>query len=228
VPDYADIAYVLLPTHQVVTPTPQDFFAHALPNGPTAKPGERWQYSNTGYTLIGMIIEGITGRTVGQEIADRIVAPLGLTRTFYAEPGQRLIPGVHVRGYFSSLAPVDFTNLEPAVWGPAGALVSSPRDMNTFISALLAGELLPPAQLAAMQDDVPYGTGGYGLGIVRIPLSCGEAWGHAGFLTGYQTFSVGLPSGRHAFYTSNTSFGLNLTNPTSPASVFDLVELALC
>lgn len=228
VPDYADIVYALLPTHLVVVPTPADHLAHALPNGPAFRPGHGWAYSNTGYALIGLIIERVTGRSLTVEIAERITEPLGLTGTFFPRPGQRLLPGAHVRGYFSSLAPVDLTNLEPAVYGAAGALVSSARDMNTFLSALLAGRVVPAGQLAAMQDDVPYLSGGYGLGLVRVPLSCGQAWGHSGFVPGYQTLNLALADGRHLFFTQNTSFGINLTNPEAPASAMDLAELLLC
>jgi len=100
--------------------------------------------------------------------------------------------------------------------------------MNTFISALLAGEVVPPAQLAEMQHTVPYLTGGYGLGLVSVPLSCGMAWGHGGFLAGYQTLGLGMPDGRHAFFTLNTSIAVHLIPPSNPASAYELFELALC
>jgi D-alanyl-D-alanine carboxypeptidase len=229
VPDYgADLPYLLNPVHQVRPPRPEDLVAHAVRNGPTHVPGATFAYSNTGYALLGMLVEAITGRSLGTEIAARVAGPLGLAGTFFAERGQKAIPGAHVRGYLTRLAPLDVTNFEPGVWGPAGALVSTPDDMNTFISALLAGELLAPAQLAEMQSVVPYGTGGYGLGIVSVPLSCGTAWGHAGFVAGYQTFGLGLPNGRHAFLTLNTTYAVSLRPPADPVSAYDLFELALC
>lgn len=229
IPDYAaNILYTLHPLHQVLAPTPENLVAHGTRNGPLWSPGASWRYSNTGYALVGMIVQATTGRSIGTQIAERIVAPLGLTNTFFAERGQKAIPGPHVRGYLTQLLPVDLTGIEPAVWGAAGALVSSAADMNTFMSALLAGEILSPARLADMQDEVPYLAGGYGLGLVRIPLSCGDAWGHAGYLAGYQTFGMAMPDGRHGFLTLNTSLALNLLPPAVPASAADLFELALC
>jgi D-alanyl-D-alanine carboxypeptidase len=79
-----------------------------------------------------------------------------------------------------------------------------------------------------MQDTVPYLTGGYGLGIVSVPVSCGLAWGHAGLLAGYQTFGLALPNGRHVFFTMNSTYAINLVPPTTPASAYELIDLALC
>lgn len=228
--DYgADLAYVMNPLHMILVPQPQHLLNYGLRTGPTHVPGTAWSYSNTNYTLIGMIIRATTGRTIGAEIRERIVEPLGLTNTFFAEPRQRTMPGSHVRGYLTELVPLDLTNWEPAVWGTAGALVSSPDDMNTFVDALLAGEVVPPDLFVEMRDDVPMGGGaGYGLGLVRMPLSCGDAWGHSGFVAGYKTFSLGMENGRHAFITLNTSITLNLFPSAVPASATDLLELALC
>ena len=229
VPDYgADLPYVLNPIHQVFPPTPQLLIDHALPWGPVFRPGTGWAYSNTGYTLLGLVVVRTTGRSLRTEIHERIAAPLGLEHTFFAERRQRSLPDEHVHGYLTGAVPVDWTRFEPAVWGAAGALVSSPEDMNTFLSALLAGRVVPAPQLAEMLDDVPYLTGGYGLGIVRVPLSCGDAWGHAGFLAGYRTVGLARPDGRHAFVTINSSIALQLVPPAAPASATELLELALC
>lgn len=228
-PDYgADLGYVLNPIHQVFPPTPQQLIAHSLASGPAFRPGTAWGYSNTGYLLLGLVVETTTGRSLRTEIQKRIAEPLGLEHTFFAERKQRTLPDEHVHGYLTRAVPVDWTRFEPAVWGAAGALVSSPDDMNTFLSAVLAGELLPPAQLAAMQDDVPYLTGGYGLGLVRTPLSCGDAWGHAGFLAGYRTASFARPDGRHAFVTINSSIALQIIPPAMPATAMELLEQTLC
>jgi D-alanyl-D-alanine carboxypeptidase len=229
VPDYgSDYAFVLNPVHQIIPPTPQDIVTYALAKGPTHRPGASWAYSNTDYTLIGMLVQARTGRSIGTEIAERVVKRLGLRNTFFAEPGQKALPGEHVHGYLTELVPLDLTGFEPAVWGAAGALVSSPDDMNTFISALLAGDVVPPAQLAAMQHTVPYAAGGYGLGLVSVPLSCGLAWGHSGLVAGYQTFGLGLPDGRHGFLTLNSTYAVNLIPPSNPASAYDLFDRALC
>jgi D-alanyl-D-alanine carboxypeptidase len=228
VPEYADLGYILNPWHQVVPVTTTDLVHHALQHGPTFRPGTSWAYSNTDYALAQLIVERVTGRSLRREIAERIVRPLGLRHTFLPAAGQRTLPGPHVHGYISSTVPVDMTELEPSVWGAAGGLVSSADDMNTFLSALLAGKLLSPGLLAEQQRTVPYLTGGYGLGIVRVPLSCGTAWGHAGQLAGYSTFGLARPGGRHAFLTLNMTYAVNLLPPQAAPSPYALLELALC
>lgn len=228
VPDFADLPYILNPAHQAVPPTSQDLVNHGLRNGPAYRPGTAWGYSNTDYVLLGMIVKAVTGRSIGSQIEDRIVKPLHLRNTFYATTKRR-IPGPHVRGYVSSTVPFDVTYFQPAVWDAAGALVSSADDMNTFMSGLLAGKVLSPPMLAEMQRTVPYLTGGYGLGIVSVPMSCGVAWGHAGQVAGYSTFGLALPNGRHSFLTMNMTYAINLIPlDHPPASITRLFELALC
>jgi D-alanyl-D-alanine carboxypeptidase len=228
--DYGDdLGYVLNPWHQIVAPTPQDLLAYGVAKGPTQLPGTAFRYSNNHYTLLGMLVQSLTGRTLATEIEERIAGPLGLENTFFAESGQRALPGEHVHGYLTATVPVDMSYFEPAVWWAAGALVSTPDEMNTFMSALIAGQVVPPSQLAEMQKTIPMGDGNsYGLGIVRRQLSCGEAWGHAGFVAGYQTFGLAMADGTHAFYTLNSSIAVHLQPPASPASAYELVELALC
>jgi D-alanyl-D-alanine carboxypeptidase len=228
IPDYADLPYLLDLSHQVVPPSPIDLVHHGVANGPQFRPGQRWSYSNTDYALVQMIVEAVTHRPLRTEIADRIVQPLRLRNTFFPATNQRDLPGPHVRGYVSSTVPLDMTNFEPSVWGAAGALVSSADDMDTFMSGLLAGKVLPPAMLAEMQRTVPYLDGGYGLGIVMVPLSCGEAWGHAGQLAGYSTFGLAVPNGRHAFLTLNMTYAINLVPPKAAPSPYRLLDLALC
>lgn len=231
VPEYLDLTYLLNPWWQIVAPTTPGIVNGVLPKGPTFLPGSKWTYSNTNYVLAGMLVQAVTGRPIGTEIKDRIVTPLGLTNTFFAGRYQKDLPGSHVRGYLSAAAPVDVTHYEPGVWNAAGALVSSPDDMNTFISALLGGRLLAPAQLAEMMaDDLP-GTpsSGYGLGFMSVPLSCGEAWGHSGRVAGYDTLTLGLPDGRHAFLTINALSDLGqLIPPADPVTLNEIMDLALC
>jgi D-alanyl-D-alanine carboxypeptidase len=88
--------------------------------------------------------------------------------------------------------------------GAAGQLVSTPRDLNRFWQALFDGELLAAEWLDEMKTTVSlperFGAGaGYGLGMYRLPLSCGGFyWGHSGDHLGVQTLSGRAESGRRA------------------------------
>ena len=127
---------------------------------PTGSPGERYAYSNTNYTLLGLIIEAVTGRDAAGEIRRRILEPLGMNDTFlesfeevpggyvghyhYATPSFEAIAGVHPD--FPEIRPylVESTagNLSPE-W-TAGGIVSSAGDLVRWARALRDGELLGP------------------------------------------------------------------------------------
>ncbi|WP_229857688.1 serine hydrolase, partial [Streptomyces anandii] len=82
----------------------------------------------------------------------------------------------------------------------AGALISSVRDLDTFLSALLGGRLLPAAQLAEMERWIPAGTAqAYGLGLRRRDLSCGvSVYGHTGAVQGFYTYAFASKDGRRS------------------------------
>jgi D-alanyl-D-alanine carboxypeptidase len=134
---------------------------------------------------------------------NRIIKPLKLGDTFYVHPGTG-IPGRHARGYLTpdeAEAPLVDATEQTASWAQsAGALISSTRDLNTFLSALLGGRLLPSAQLAQMQRWIPAGTGqAYGLGLRRRDLSCGvSVYGHTGAVQGYYTYAFTSKDGRRS------------------------------
>ncbi|KAA1425554.1 beta-lactamase family protein [Mumia zhuanghuii] len=159
-------------------------------------PGSRFAYSNTNYTLLGMIVEAATGRSYGHEITERLIRPLHLTRT--SMPGTNpSILGPSLRGYAplqpdptsDRLVLVDFTAVNPSLFGAGGELISTNADLERFFSALLGGRLLTPELLDAMLT--PSVTGGrYGLGLTWRETACGvRVYGHDGDVVSYQAYS---------------------------------------
>ncbi|MGW0434690.1 serine hydrolase domain-containing protein [Micromonospora sp. NPDC003197] len=185
--------------------TREQLVARAMSHRPDFEPGEGWAYSNTGFVLAGMIIERVTGRSLQQEITDRIVGPLGLDHTTW--PGTSpLLPQPHARAYqrFETGELVDVT--EQVLVDP-DSIVSSTRDLDRFFRALLDGRLLRPAQLAEMKRTVEINEdisviwpgGLYGLGLVSRPLPCGGIyWGHDGGDGGYITVTGVTDDGRRS------------------------------
>ncbi|MFF5981535.1 serine hydrolase domain-containing protein [Streptomyces olindensis] len=164
------------------------------PAGPD-DPKPRWSYSNTGYHLLGAVIEKATGRPWAEEVHERIVRRLGLHGTLV--PGDDpYLPEPHARTHHrfaGSDGYTDTTTRNMAWAGPAGSLVSTPHDLDRFFTALLTGGLHPPRELTAMRTTVPVNeeheqyTPGmrYGLGLQEQPLACGGSrWGHHGDLEG--------------------------------------------
>ncbi|WP_182113106.1 MULTISPECIES: serine hydrolase [unclassified Actinotalea] len=166
----------------------------AFAEAPLFAPGEGWSYSNTNYTLLGMLIERVTGRPYAEQVTERIIEPLGLEHTYVPDVGEREIRGAHPRGYHPTESGEleDLTEMDPSIAGAAGMIVSTPSELAAFFTALVGGELLEPAQLEAMQQMVEmpeeYPGDGYGLGLMRTTLSCGVVlWGHGGDIEGYAT-----------------------------------------
>ncbi|MFE2289061.1 serine hydrolase domain-containing protein [Streptomyces sp. NPDC059443] len=195
---------------------PGDLLDIAFERGADFAPGAKWQYSNTNYVVAGLIIEKVTGRPLAEEIDQRVIRRIGLRHTYFPAPGDTTVREPHPRGYEqqdSAGAPVreeqgkregterDVTEIDPSAGWAAGQMVSTDSDLNRFFGALLAGRLLPAAQLAEMRTTVPIGdTGaGYGLGIISRPLSCGGVyWGHGGDIPGYETRGGATEDGRAA------------------------------
>lgn len=195
----------------LVAAEPQDFPA-----------GSAWSYSNTGYVLVGMIIERVTGRTLGRELARRIFGPLHLGDTSFPVNFPFFL-GRHARGYLldydEELNPVegrllDFTVFNPSLaWG-AGNVVSDMDDLARFNRALLGGRLLSPELLAEMKTRVEIAPGvGYGLGLFMFDTACGELWGHTGSIPGFNNELFSSEDGTR-------EYGLMINADAAPAAVY--------
>jgi D-alanyl-D-alanine carboxypeptidase len=209
--------------------TPEELIGRATEHPPVfTPPGSGFSYSNTNYTILGIIIERVTGLSYREAIDERIIRPLHLRGTTL--PGSRTrIDGVHAHGYVplqqgDEVSLVDFTEMNPSIMGAAGEIISTTRDLNVFFDALLAGDLVTPERLAEMKRPSTPG-GRYGLGLWIHATSCGTvAYGHDGDAMAYQSVSFTSEDGSH-------QVTLALT-PTFQADLDDAVETlvddALC
>jgi D-alanyl-D-alanine carboxypeptidase len=201
--------------------TPEELVAIGVAVPPTFPPGQGWSYTNTDYVLLGMIIERATGHTLGAEYKRRIFGPLGLDQTSF--PTTTAMPRPSSRGYdvlAGGTWPPDVTATSPTIAWSAGAMVSTPGDLQAFMRALLRGRLVSRSLLREMKRptpgslDGPYaleggGVGTYGLGLIHYTWSkaCG-VWGHTGAFPGYRTIAVSNGNGRRGAAMYITSEGL--------------------
>jgi D-alanyl-D-alanine carboxypeptidase len=197
------------------TYTAEEIVKIGLSLPPDFLPGKGWLYSNTGYVILGILIEKITGNSYAEEIEKRIIEPLDLSNTFL--PGNSpVIPGKnHARGYMkidetSELK--DMTYYNPSLANSAGDMISNADDLNKFFSFLLGGKLLKERELKEMLTTVPIegkGVGdGYGLGIYETKLPNGiSVWGHGGAIPGFTTFVGGVMGGKHTLAVNINSLG---------------------
>ncbi|MGC4938787.1 serine hydrolase domain-containing protein [Kribbella sp. DT2] len=165
-------------------------------------PGSQVVYNNTGYLVLGLIVEKVTGHSYADAIKHRIIKPLQLRST--SVPGTNpFILGPHARGYLPlEKGLVDITNVNPSVLNAAGEIISTTRDLNRFFGALLDGELLPPQLMQEMKETAHESQ--YGLGLIRRTLPCGDAWGKDGDAPGYSTWTFVSPNNQRRVTVSVT------------------------
>jgi D-alanyl-D-alanine carboxypeptidase len=176
----------------------------------TAHPLEptEFAYSDTGYIVLGMLIEEVTGNRIRTELAQRILRPVGLGETYLAGDFP-LLPNPAMRGYEAvGQGPLtDLTVYNMSVSWTTGAIVSTSDDLNRFYRALVTGELLGDEQLAQMQETVPAFPGfAYGLGLAGTEVCGQQIWGHVGGAQGYLSYSFSSADGaRQITVTANQS-----------------------
>ncbi|RRS01325.1 serine hydrolase domain-containing protein [Glycomyces terrestris] len=160
-------------------------------------PGDGWAYANTGYTVLGLLIEEHTGRSLGRALDERVFEPAGLDRTYLPRPHTTGFRGPHAVPYLTTGDPADpyfdATDVANSQLGASGGVVSTVRDVNDFYDALTDGTLLTADQLAEAVRFTDTGEGfQYGLGLGGIALGCPgdpeEVFiGHVGDGIGHQT-----------------------------------------
>jgi len=137
-------------------------------------PGSRWQYSNTGYLMLGALIERVTGQTYFAYMAEHVFTPSGMRETgFYAldEVVPNLAVGYARANHYNPAANswTPNTYLTTVKGSPAGGLYSTARDLLAFTNALTEGRLLPRSWTDSLfRPMVSYGPAKkYGYGIAE-------------------------------------------------------------
>jgi D-alanyl-D-alanine carboxypeptidase len=202
--------------------TPQQLLDVAFSHAPNFEPGTGWSYSNTGYILLGLVTEAVTGKPFQDVLFERLVGPLNLHST--SLPTSPFEPDPWVHGFVDlGQGDIDISSLlTPTEGWTAGGIVSNASDVTTFLSALLRGRLMPPAFLAQMKSGSAV-SGSYGLGLIETSTRCGLAYGHDGDFVGWRNVTLSTASGkRQAVVVVNT--GSRVSNLTLQATA----KSALC
>ena len=160
------------------------------------RPGEAWNYNNSGYVLLGAIIEQVTGKAWHEAVTERIARPLGLTTIRYGV-GEERIPGM-ARGYTVGDNGVQLARpIHMSVPHAAGALTGNVRDLATWAQALHHGRVVSVQSYAQMTQaaSLPEGrTHPYGFGLNLGDVRGRPAVGHGGGIFGFGTSSTYAPS----------------------------------
>jgi len=153
---------------------PAEVLAIAFAHPPNFPPGTAYEYNNTNYALLGLIIEKVDGKPLAQAMQDRLFGPLNMQHTELPASTVNTIPEPYSHGYLygsssvrsssvalvgtppyspevqaaaraGTLLPTDYTDLNHSCAAAAGGVVSTANDLATWIQALVTGRVLNAA-----------------------------------------------------------------------------------
>ncbi|MCE7864140.1 MAG: class A beta-lactamase-related serine hydrolase [Bacteroidetes bacterium CHB5] len=196
---------------------PEDLLKYAYHQKAYFKPDEDVRYSNTGYIMLGMLIEKVEGKPFYNVFEEKLFTPLGLTMTRFA--AEDPIPDGIVRGYidmYSKLQVTESTYYSGWDYYTAdGGLISNPYDLSVFLQALMNEEIINSNSLSEMltwktekNPDPEFFPIDYGLGIFKIETEDGVAYMHSGDAIGYYANMLYFPDdGTTIVYAVNSNYG---------------------
>ncbi|GAC1654445.1 MAG: serine hydrolase domain-containing protein [Vulcanimicrobiaceae bacterium] len=154
-------------------------------------PGTHWEYSNTNYFLLGMILERVSGMAYADFLRTRFLEPLHLHSTFYTGPDRKQ-DGDRAAGSAwngAAFSPLELPAMDAAF--SAGGLSSTVDDLTAWDAALLDGRVLPLslAGLMTTQSVLPTGASGYGMGLMIASMYGRITVMHDGNIDGFSAFT---------------------------------------
>ncbi|MDQ3714052.1 MAG: beta-lactamase family protein [Acidobacteriota bacterium] len=168
--------------------TKDEMLAIIAKGKPVFEPGEKTEYSNSGFLLLGYIVEKVGGKPYQNALKERITERIGLKDT-YLGTGKTDV-GKNESFSFNYIGDwKQETETDLSIPGGAGAIISTPSDLTKFIQALFDGKLVSPANLAAMKPIKDE----YGSGIILFPLDGKTFYGHDGGIDGFSSLLIYQP-----------------------------------
>lgn len=154
-------------------------------------PGSRWSYSNSGYALLGRVIEVRSHETYEHYVKTHLLVPAGMTQTYTVAEESRL-PGM-AKGYRHTNGKLELApTIHATVGWAAGNLISTVDDLERWNLALRSGKIIRPADYALMATPVS-GSTDYGLGLFVDTLDDQPRIGHTGGSFGFTTSNQYFP-----------------------------------
>ena len=219
-PDYYPLDYVDRRMQKAIEP--DELLRQYAGGKMDFEPGSSYSYSNTGYILLGRVVEKVSGQSFAAFLKNRILQPLGLTNTLF-EP----LPGTPdvAQGYTSfALSPPEAIAPEGAGWiGAAGGIYSTPTDLARWNLALVGGKALTPESFAVMTKTRALSSGkvsDYGCGLSMRFQNGRLVLSHNGAVAGFNAWNATIPSTRSGLIMlCNTDGGLG----GLPGQIFSLL-----
>jgi D-alanyl-D-alanine carboxypeptidase len=219
---------------------PEELIAIGTQHELEFKPGKGWDYSNTGYMVLGLLIEERTGGSLKDAFEERIFEPAGLDDTYFPRDETSGIRGPHAVPYITTGDPdrpyFDATGLSNSQMWAGGGVMSTVGDLNEFYEALADGTLLSEDLLAeATRFTETGGSMDYGLGMFAYKPGCADDpdavfFGHEGDGLGHQSQSFHSLDGERQIslaWSIDDKAGYG-DDDAFDAALTDLMKTALC
>jgi len=197
--------------------TPEELRALVLKYPPVAAPGAEFEYCNTNYVLLGLVVEKIIGQPLARIMQDRLFGPTGMSNTLLASGTSDAMPEPYSHGYIyggssyalvddpypadlqaaaraGTLKPKDVTRQNPSYAFGTGTAISTANDLAAWISALVGGKIFNADYqrqwLDSPEPEDPKNPKGqqYGYGIALIAFGPNKIYFHGGEMPGYNSF----------------------------------------
>lgn len=176
--------------HRFETLTPAEVVAASVAKGPDPEyaPGERQDYGNIHYTVLGMLIEKVTGDSYAHQAAVRIFRPLGMRHTSFPDGPDPRVHGPHNRGYeWIDGKLVDVTDWNMSDRWAAGDMISTTSDLERLLVGVFEGRVVPEPQLKEMFAVPKAVDATMGAPFTPFELNGRTVWAKTGSRPGYHT-----------------------------------------
>lgn len=183
------------------------------------RPGSRYAYSNSDNIAVALMAEVVTGRRYEDLLAQLVYRPLDLRSTSLPQGYRMPEPYMHGYDVTPPNPPEDISEVLSAsgVWA-SGGIISTPKDMTTFIRGYAGGKLVSDRTrrqqlkwVNGASEPAGPGTNSAGLAIFRYTTRCGVVFGHTGNFPGYTQLVAATPDGKRSLTVSLTT-QVNKTN----------------
>ena len=213
IPNYLEAA---LRSGAAATATTPQAILNAVAAAPLEfTPGARFAYSNTGYVLLGLVVEKVAGQSLEVYENENILKRAGMTQTTFGSAPV----GVPVATGYVDAKDTQARGLDPSWTYAVGDVVTTASDLARFDIALLAGKLIAPETFARMVTSgiAAGGDGrGYGLGVTLRPFGPDQLVGHHGGLPGFASVDEMLPAKGFGIIVLGNSFAFDTSRVENP------------
>lgn len=168
--------------------------------GSVFKPREKSEYSNSNYVLLTFILEDVSGVRYSELLKEEICEPCALLNTYLGSDVSEVNHEAYSYFYGGEWTRIPSSDMSIPLG--AGAIISTPKELNQFYTCLFKGYVLERSSVTRMATDV----NGYGMGMFPHTYGKHEGYGHTGGIDGFQSHVVYFPE-------DHTSFAITVNGP---------------